>query len=58
MTAGQLVENAGLTPNSVLQVVHNPGWALPYLSCAIVGFGLLIHFGQTLYRFLQRRAVL
>ena len=42
---------------TVLQVVRNPGWVLPYASCAIVGFGLLIHFGYTLYRFLERRTV-
>src|SRR3989338_4914148 len=29
---------------SVLQVVENPGWLLPYLSCALMGLGLLAHF--------------
>lgn len=27
---------------STLQVVRNPGWAMPYISCALVGFGLLV----------------
>ena len=42
---------------TTLSVVRNPGWLLPYLSCGIVGFGLLIHFGLTLYRFIDRRIV-
>lgn len=29
---------------SVLQVVRNPGWELPYLSCALVALGLVFHF--------------
>ena len=39
---------------TVLQVVTNPGWTLPYISCAIGGLGLLIHFGITLVNFLNR----
>jgi len=41
---------------TTLQVVSNPGWALPYLSCLLVASGMLFHFGLTLARFLQRRA--
>lgn len=41
---------------TTLQVVRNPGWLLPYVSCIIVGVGLLIHFGLTLVRFLQKRS--
>ena len=33
---------------SVLQVVRNPGWLIPYLSCAMVALGLLLHFGAKL----------
>jgi hypothetical protein len=33
---------------SVLQVVRNPGWLIPYLSCALVALGLLLHFGVKL----------
>jgi hypothetical protein len=29
---------------SVLQVVRNPGWLLPYLACAIVSLGMAWHF--------------
>jgi hypothetical protein len=39
---------------SVLQVVENPGWLLPYLSCALVTLGLLMHFGLSLRRGVQR----
>lgn len=41
---------------SILQVVENPGWLLPYISTALVTIGLLIHFGVTLQRSLRRRA--
>lgn len=29
---------------SIFQVVENPGWTLPYLSCALVALGLALHF--------------
>jgi ABC-type transport system involved in cytochrome c biogenesis permease subunit len=29
---------------SVLQVVENPGWLIPYLSCTLVALGLIAHF--------------
>lgn len=29
---------------SVFQVVANPGWRLPYLSCAMIALGLLVQF--------------
>lgn len=40
---------------TVLQVVRNPGWLLPYLSCAVVTLGMLIHFGMNLLKFTSRR---
>ncbi len=40
---------------SVLQVVRNPSWTLPYLSCALVALGLLWHFGVMLRRTLGGR---
>jgi hypothetical protein len=40
---------------TVLQVVQNPGWTLPYISCTLVTLGLLVHFGITLSRFLKQR---
>ncbi|HTI52013.1 MAG TPA: cytochrome c biogenesis protein CcsA, partial [Planctomycetaceae bacterium] len=38
-----------------LQVVTNSGWMIPYVSCMIVGVGMLFQFGLTLLRFLKRR---
>jgi ABC-type transport system involved in cytochrome c biogenesis permease subunit len=29
---------------TILQVVRNPGWVLPYLSCVMVTVGMLLHF--------------
>jgi hypothetical protein len=40
---------------SILQVVENPGWLLPYVSCALVAAGLLLHFALTLRRSSRRR---
>jgi len=40
---------------SILQVVENPGWLLPYVSCILVGIGLIVHFGISLRRGLRRR---
>jgi hypothetical protein len=40
---------------SILQVVENPGWLLPYLSCVLVAAGLLLHFALSLVRSLRRR---
>jgi ABC-type transport system involved in cytochrome c biogenesis permease subunit len=39
---------------SVLQVVENPGWLLPYASAALVTLGLLVHFGISLGRGARR----
>lgn len=36
---------------TVLQVVRNPGWLLPYISCALVAAGLLLHFGVMMWKF-------
>jgi hypothetical protein len=40
---------------SVLQVVENPGWLLPYVSCVLVTVGLLVHFSITMRRSARRR---
>jgi len=36
---------------SILQVVENPGWLLPYISCSLIALGLAIHFLTCLTRF-------
>jgi hypothetical protein len=40
---------------TVLQVVSNAGWMVPYLGCMIVAVGLLGQFGLHLVGFLKRR---
>jgi cytochrome c biogenesis protein ResB len=40
---------------SILSVVENPGWLLPYISCVLVSLGLLVHFAIVLRRSLKRR---
>jgi hypothetical protein len=40
---------------SILQVVHNPSWLTPYLSCIMVGVGLVLQFMIHLVPFLKRR---
>ncbi len=41
---------------TVLQIVRNPGWALPYKACMIGGAGLAIHFLFSLTTFLRKRS--
>jgi len=40
---------------SILQVVRNPGWVLPYVSCIMMGLGLLVQFGLHLAGFFRQR---
>jgi ABC-type transport system involved in cytochrome c biogenesis permease subunit len=42
-------------PMTTIAVVRNDGWMLPYVSCMIVAVGMLVQFGLTLGRFLNRR---
>jgi ABC-type transport system involved in cytochrome c biogenesis permease subunit len=42
---------------TILQVVRNPGWVLPYVSCVMVGTGLVLHFLIALAGFLSRPRV-
>jgi hypothetical protein len=41
---------------TILQVVRNPGWLMPYIACAMVSLGMIFHFGLHLVGFLRRRA--
>ena len=41
---------------SAFEVVRNPGWLLPYVACIMIGLGLLIQFGITLFGFINKRA--
>ncbi|NBO92849.1 MAG: hypothetical protein EBV06_11160 [Planctomycetia bacterium] len=40
---------------TILQVVRNPAWQLPYWSCGIVTLGMLMHFMVSLVDFLKKR---
>lgn len=40
---------------TVLQVVHNTGWMIPYVACMIVATGMLSHFAISLVAFLCRK---
>jgi ABC-type transport system involved in cytochrome c biogenesis permease subunit len=42
------------TEQTVLQVVTNAGWLIPYVSCVLVGIGMLFHFSGTFARFAMR----
>ena len=39
---------------SILQVVENPGWLIPYVSTVLVTIGLLVHFAISLRRGVRR----
>ncbi len=39
---------------TVLQVVTNAGWLMPYIACAFAALGMLGHFGSTFTRFASR----
>jgi len=39
-----------------LQVVRNPSWLLPYISCVMMGLGLVLQFGLHLLAFIRKRA--
>lgn len=40
---------------SILQVVRNPAWTMPYVSCTMVGLGLIWIFLQHLIKAIRRR---
>jgi hypothetical protein len=42
---------------TILQVVRNPAWELPYISCTLVALGMLVHFGIKLIGFIRLRLV-
>ncbi|HVU08293.1 MAG TPA: cytochrome c biogenesis protein ResB [Verrucomicrobiae bacterium] len=55
MTAGEMAQQVGIAPSSVLQVVRNPGWLTPYVGCAMVAAGLVIQFMFHLIGFIAKR---
>ena len=42
---------------TILQVVRNPGWLTPYLSCALVSVGLVVQFLSHLLGFARKRKI-
>ena len=40
---------------SILQVVENPGWLIPYVSCVLVAVGLIVHFTVSLRKSSRKR---
>ncbi len=56
---GRAFYQAGYDNNdrtTVLQVVRNPSWRIPYVSCALIALGLVVQFGIHLLGFFRRRA--
>jgi hypothetical protein len=42
---------------TILQVVQNPSWLIPYISCALIALGMLIQFGMHLISFVRHRVM-
>jgi hypothetical protein len=42
---------------TVLQVVRNPSWLIPYIACGLMTFGLIVQFGIHLVAFIRRRRI-
>jgi hypothetical protein len=55
MTGEEMAARSGEPISSTFQVVRNPSWLTPYLSCIVVAFGLLWQFGFHLFGFVRRR---
>ena len=47
-------DNADTT--SILQVVKNPAWLMPYFACGLVAVGLVVQFSLHLFRFASSRS--
>jgi hypothetical protein len=55
MGADEMRMRPGDTPYTVLQVVRNPSWLTPYLSCVLVTIGLIWQFMYHLIGFERKR---
>ena len=55
MAAGEMVQQAGRTPSSTLQVVRNPAWLTPLRRLRYCGGGLIIQFMIHLVGFVSKR---
>ncbi|HON06893.1 MAG TPA: cytochrome c biogenesis protein ResB [Verrucomicrobiota bacterium] len=56
---GETYYQGSFDPNddrvSILQVVKNPAWTTPYIACALVGFGMALHFILKLSAFVKEQ---
>ena len=48
------ITGTGASAMTILQVVRNPGWAMPYIACGLAGVGLVLQFMISLIRFAGR----
>ena len=58
--AGLTFYQAGFDNNdhtTILQVVKNPSWLIPYVSCALMALGMIVQFGMHLTSFVRRRVI-
>ncbi len=56
--AGYTFYQAGFENNdrtTILQVVGNPSWLMPYIACTLVTLGLVVQFGIHLVGFVSKR---
>ena len=56
--AGETFYQSSFEPGknlTILQVVRNDGWMIPYLACMLVWVGMAMHMGTNLVGFLRRR---
>jgi ABC-type transport system involved in cytochrome c biogenesis permease subunit len=59
--AGLTFYQAGFEKNdmtTVLQVVRNPSWLIPYIACGVMTLGLMLQFGLHLVGFIGKRRAL
>ncbi len=57
--AGETYYQASFKPDdktTILQVVRNPAWTMPYIACVVGAAGMLIHFGIMLISSLRKRS--
>jgi len=55
---GETFYQQGFQPgdtHTILQIVRNPSYLLPYVACIMVALGLMFHFGQTLRKFIHKQ---
>ena len=57
--AGETFYQSAFKPGdtgTILQVVRNPGWLIPYISCTLITIGMMLHFGINVTKFMSKRA--